>query len=122
MIPGYSASGNSQSAIPRAGGGDPHPDEYGLPGDCFSSGDMQKLVQYNLQYLELSNGLGRYRVKYNGPKMTDKEMHDLYENARILMSMDFFNKAVIEYGQLEIMRKLAKTLKGLQFMELGENG
>lgn len=45
-----------------------HPNTDGFFGDCFSREDMEKLIEYDLDFLEVASGLGRYRVGIRAKK------------------------------------------------------
>ncbi|SHI62136.1 phage putative head morphogenesis protein, SPP1 gp7 family [Anaerovibrio lipolyticus DSM 3074] len=96
-----------------------HPDYLGLPADSFSIDDVEYLIEYNLEYLEVATNLGRFRVRYVGKPITVQDMYLAYKEAyNQVMNRCRVSHTVSEYNQLDTMRQLPKVLEGVIFEEL----
>ena len=96
-----------------------HPNRDGFLGDCFGREDMELLIEYNLSYLDVCSGLGRFRSRYNGKRITPTEMLNMYEKAYSeIVAAHIRALKTMEHNQLEAMKQLRKNLDGLIFEEL----
>lgn len=91
-----------------------HPDDEYSYGDCFSKRDFGLFCRTSILSLDVTSGLGRYRLKYSGPPLSEEEAWRLYDEAY----GEIFHNAIltgkeIEHEQLEVMTQLSRTLRGL---------
>ena len=97
-----------------------HPDQGGFFGDCFSKADFKGLFKYGLKELQVSSGLGRYSMKYEGEYFKEDKAAELYDEAKKEIYEKAFQTGIdVEYEQLEIMKALNERLENLIFKRLG---
>jgi len=86
--------------------------------DSFSRDDFIKYFEYELNQLEIVSGELSNVMRYKGEPITPNRAYELYNNAQHTnwqIAKDF--RMSVEMEQLEIMRQLSKTMKGLVFSE-----
>lgn len=93
-----------------------HPDQGEFLGDCFSKDDLKGFFKYEIKELQVSSGLGRYSITYDGEYISEDEIANMYEDARLTaLEKAYQNKEMIEYEQLETMNVLSERLARLNF-------
>lgn len=97
-----------------------HPDQGGFFGDCFSKADFKGFFKYGFKELQVSSGLGRYSMKYEGEYFSGDKAAELYEKAHDAVCEKALQTGIdIEYEQLEIMEALNEMLEFLNFKKIG---
>ena len=96
-----------------------HPDQGEFFGDCFSKADFKGFFKYGLKELQVSSGLGRYSISYDGNYISEKEAEALYNEARKnVFERAFQNGEWVEYEQFDTMEFLSGMMKNLVFKRI----
>ena len=97
-----------------------HPDTDDFLGDCFSRDDFKCFFKYGIKEMQVSSGLGRYSMQYEGEYFTGEDAAMLYDKAHKKMyEKAFQSNDYVEYEQLETMKVLSDMLEDLVFKRLG---
>jgi len=88
-------------------------------GDCFSKEDLEALLRYKPEEIQVVSGLGRFRMKYKGNEIKINELEDFYDKQR-KKAMDLVWSGLSDakdmtYEQLEIMKVISNSVKGFIF-------
>ena len=98
-----------------------HPDTDEFLGDCFSCDDFKGFFRYEIEELQVSSGLGRYSISYDGKYFSMEKAEEFYKQARdVLRERAFDEEFDIDYEQLEVMKILNERLADLSFRKLGD--
>jgi hypothetical protein len=80
--------------------------------------DFENFFDYRLSELEVVYGDSRHLMRYTGDPISAGEANRLYRSARLSIAGQASQGGYqVVQEQLEIMRELARTVRGLEFIE-----
>lgn len=93
-----------------------HPDNEDGPGDCFSKEDFSAYFAWSMGQLDVTSGLGRYTMRYNGGTIiTAAQAEKLYDEMyNKVINEALLGGKIIEHVQQSVMEALDTNLDGFE--------